>query len=159
MLSATLRCLLLRRPDVVIATPPQFFCGWAGVLTKWWYRLTRPFGKKPKFVLEIRDIWPESIGAVDAIGNPLVLRILEWMELRMYRAANHVVTVGPGYKRRLQERGVAEDKLSIVMNGVDRDLLEPRSQILSSCGVSWASGTNLSVATSGRLGWLVGWMC
>ena len=124
MLSATLRCLLLRRPDVVIATSPQFFCGWAGVLTKWWYRFTRPLGKKPKFVLEIRDIWPESIGAVDAIGNPLVMRILEWMELRMYQAANHVVTVGPGYKRRLIERGVPEEKLSIVMNGVDRDLLE-----------------------------------
>jgi glycosyltransferase involved in cell wall biosynthesis len=123
MMSATLRCLLLRRPDVVIATSPQFFCGWAGVLTKWWFRMSRPFGKRPKFVLEIRDIWPESIGAVDAIGNPLALRILEWMELRMYKAANHVVTVGPGYKRRLKERGVPEEKLSIVMNGVDRDLL------------------------------------
>ena len=130
----------------------------AGVLSKWWFRLSRPFGVKPKFVLEIRDIWPESIGAVDAIGNPLVLRILEWMELRM-AAANHIVTVEPGYKRRLKERGVPDEKLSIVMNGVDRDLLEASIQILSSCGVSWASGTNLSVATSGRSGWLVGWKC
>jgi len=124
MVSSTLRCLFLSRPDVLIATSPQFFCGWAGVLTKWWFRLSRPFGGKPKFVLEIRDLWPESIGAVDAIGNPHLLRILEWMELRMYKAANHIVTVGRGYKRRLKERGVPENKLSIVMNGVDRDLLE-----------------------------------
>ena len=32
MLTATLAGLCVRRPDVVIATSPQFFCGWAGVL-------------------------------------------------------------------------------------------------------------------------------
>ena len=46
----------LPRPDVVVATSPQFFCGWAGVLVS---RLRRA-----PFVLEIRDIWPESIEAV-----------------------------------------------------------------------------------------------
>lgn len=39
----------------------------------------------------------------------------------MYRAARRVVTVGPGYRRRLEERGVPERKLEIVMNGVDRE--------------------------------------
>ena len=32
MISATIAGLLAPRPDVVIATSPQFFCGWAGVL-------------------------------------------------------------------------------------------------------------------------------
>lgn len=123
MVSAFLRLLWLRRPDVLIATSPQFFCGWAGVLGKWWFRLTRPWSSDFRFVLEIRDIWPESIGAVDAMGNKQILRILEWLELRMYAAANHVVTVGQGYRSRLLERGVPEEKISIIMNGVDRDLL------------------------------------
>lgn len=124
MMSAFVSLLFVRRPDILIATSPQFFCGWAGVLGKWWFRCSRPWIRTPKFVLEIRDIWPESIGAVDAIGNKRVLSVLEWLELRMYAAANHIVTVGQGYRERLLERGVPEKKISIVMNGVDRDLLE-----------------------------------
>lgn len=124
MVSVTLRVMMMGRPDVTIATSPQFFCGWAGVLAKWWFRLSRPWSRKPKFILEIRDIWPESIGAVDAVANPMALRTLEKMELWMYAAANHVVTVGEGYKLRLLERAIPDAKLSIVMNGVDRDLLE-----------------------------------
>ncbi len=125
MVMAWLRVMLLARPDILIATSPQFFCGWAGVLGAWGMRVRNPFCRLAMpFVLEIRDIWPESIGAVDAMGNATVLRVLEWMELRMYAAADHVVTVGPGYKRRLRERGVPEEKISIVQNGMDRDLLE-----------------------------------
>ncbi|YCM42640.1 glycosyltransferase family 4 protein [Verrucomicrobiaceae bacterium 227] len=124
MVTATLRVMMMRKPDVLIATSPQFFCGWAGVLSKWWFRLTRPWSRKPRFFLEIRDLWPESIGAVGAVANRKVLGILEWMELRMYAAANHVVTVGEGYRLRLLERGVPEEDISIIMNGVDRDLLE-----------------------------------
>lgn len=124
MLSAFFRLIFLRRPEVLIATSPQFFCGWAGVLGKWWFRISRPWTRRPKFVLEIRDLWPESIGAVEAIANRRILRILEWLELRMYAAANRLVTVGPGYRDRLGERGVPHEKISIIMNGVDRDLLE-----------------------------------
>jgi glycosyltransferase involved in cell wall biosynthesis len=127
MIAATLRVVALRKPNVLIATSPQFFCGWAGVLSKWWFRLTRPWSLKPRFFLEIRDLWPESIGAVGAVASPKILRVLEWLELRMYAAANHVVTVGEGYRLRLLDRGVVEEKISIIMNGVDRDLLEVAS--------------------------------
>jgi glycosyltransferase involved in cell wall biosynthesis len=118
MLSATFFALFLPRPDVVISTSPQFFCGWAGILTGWLRRVPR--------ILEIRDIWPESIAAVEAIGNRRLLRFLEWLEVRMYRAARHIVTVGEGYRRRLLEKGVPAEKMSVVMNGVDRELFEPR---------------------------------
>jgi glycosyltransferase involved in cell wall biosynthesis len=124
MVSATLRALFLKRPDVLIATSPQFFCGWAGVLCRWGYRLRNPFSKRPRFFLEIRDIWPESIGAVGAMSEGRLFRLLEWLETHMYAAADHIVTVGDGYRRRLLERGVNAEKISIVMNGVDRDLLE-----------------------------------
>jgi glycosyltransferase involved in cell wall biosynthesis len=118
MLSAFAWALFRPRPDVMIATSPQFFCGWVGVLLRWFRRIP--------FVLEIRDIWPESIGAVDAISNKRVLHFLEWMERIMYRTAQHVVTVGDGYRRRLLERGVPAEKIDIVMNGVDTDLLSAR---------------------------------
>ena len=110
--------LLEPRPDVVIATSPQFFCGWAGVLAG---RLQR----RP-FLLEIRDLWPESIAAVDAMRSRTALRLLERLERGMYRAARHIVTVGDGYRARLIERGVEPHRISVVMNGVDRTRFFPR---------------------------------
>ncbi|NQZ97426.1 MAG: glycosyltransferase family 4 protein [Myxococcales bacterium] len=114
MLSAIAAGLFLRRPDVVIATSPQFFCGWAGV---WVSRL-----KRAPFILEIRDIWPESIATVGAMKNPALLRLLEWLERRMYAAATRIVTVGEGYRDELLDRGVAAADVDIVPNGVDRAL-------------------------------------
>jgi glycosyltransferase involved in cell wall biosynthesis len=117
MLMATLRALFLARPDVIVATSPQFFCGWAGVLTKWLRR--RPL------VLEIRDIWPESIKAVQAINRHLLYSWLEWLEIRMYHAADLIVTVGSGYRNQLLVRNVPARKLRVITNGVDKDMFEP----------------------------------
>jgi glycosyltransferase involved in cell wall biosynthesis len=116
--SALPAVLFARRPDVIIATSPQFFCGWTGVLYRWL--------RRAPFVLEIRDLWPESIEAVGALGSKPLLRFLEGMERTMYRTADHIVTVGEGYRGRLVQRGVPTEKISVVMNGVDLDRFEPR---------------------------------
>ena len=118
MFSAFIHCLFMKKPDVMIATSPQFFCGWAGVLLHWFRRFA--------FVLEIRDIWPESMSAVNAgLPGPL-LNVIGIMEKIMYRFARHIVTVGDGYVGKLIERGVPENKISVVMNGVDQSLFYPR---------------------------------
>lgn len=124
MVMSVLRCFFLEKPDVIIATSPQFFCGWSGVILKYWFKLTRPFSKKTPFILEIRDIWPESITTVGAMETGHVIRFLEKMELWMYAAADHIVTVGKGYQGRLEEKGIDSEKMSIVMNGVDKEVLE-----------------------------------
>ena len=77
MVTATLAGLRGPRPDVVIATSPQFFCGWAGVFVS---RLRR----RP-LVLEVRDLWPESIVAVGAMRDSRIIRSLEWLERRLAR--------------------------------------------------------------------------
>ena len=119
MWSAFLHGLFLPKPDIMIATSPQFFCGWAGVLLHWFRRFP--------FVLEIRDIWPESIASVDAKLPGFSLRVIYWMEKVMYRTAMHIVTVGEGYKQKLiQTKNVPENKLSIIMNGVDTEHYYPR---------------------------------
>ncbi|GIX05276.1 MAG: hypothetical protein KatS3mg114_1145 [Planctomycetaceae bacterium] len=104
--------------DVVVATSPQFFCGWAGV----WCKRLRGW----PLVLEIRDLWPESIVVVGAMKRNLVVRWLEWLERRMYAAADHIVTVGLGYRDQLLQRQVAAEKISVIPNGVDLEQFQPR---------------------------------
>jgi len=114
MLAGALAGLRVPRPELVIATSPQFFCGWAGVIVTALRRLP--------FVLEIRDLWPESIEAVGALRNRRLLRFLEWLERRMYAAASHLVTVGEGYRGKLIERGVDPADIDVIPNGVDLEL-------------------------------------
>lgn len=119
MHSAFIHGIFLPKPDIMIATSPQFFCGWAGVLLHWFRRFP--------FILEIRDIWPESIASVNAELPSGALKVILWMEKVMYRTADFIVTVGEGYRKKLiEERNVPEKKLAIVMNGVDTQHFYPQ---------------------------------
>jgi glycosyltransferase involved in cell wall biosynthesis len=112
--------LLERRPDVVVATSPQFFCaigGWALSVARW-----RPF------VFELRDLWPASIMAVGAMKTSPLMKALERIELFLYRRAAAIVPVTHSFRDDLVRRGIAADRIHVVVNGVDLDRYEPRSR-------------------------------
>lgn len=119
-LSALKASLRLPKPDVCIATSPQIFTGYAGV---WYKRL-----KKVPLIVEIRDIWPESMFAVGAKVPRLGIWGLEKIEAAMYRTCDRLVTVGEGYRVRLAEKGVPEAKMDVVMNGTDLAVYSPREK-------------------------------
>jgi glycosyltransferase involved in cell wall biosynthesis len=75
--------------------------------------------------LEIRDIWPESIQVVGAMKKSFLTLLLERVELFMYRSANHVVTVGKGYRDKLLERGVPAEGIDVITNGADLEFYCP----------------------------------
>jgi glycosyltransferase involved in cell wall biosynthesis len=118
MMMATVISLFERRPDVVVATSPQFFCAFAGWMVgvlKW-----RPF------VFELRDLWPASIMAVGAMEKSLIIRLLERVELFLYRRAACIISVTESFREDLVERGIPREKIEVVINGVDLDRYEPR---------------------------------
>src|SRR5437764_400890 len=79
--SAAVTSSFLERPDVVIATSPQLLVGLSG----WW--LSRL--KKVPFVLEVRDLWPESlVGAGVGNQNSLMYRSIGRIARSLYRAAD-----------------------------------------------------------------------
>ena len=110
--------LIRPKADVVIATSPQFFAGWAGL------PVARAHGAP--FVLEVRDIWPDSITAVGALEEGRIIHALERLEKALYDGADHIVAVGEGYRRNMLRKGVAPEKVSVVTNGVDAGLFTPR---------------------------------
>jgi glycosyltransferase involved in cell wall biosynthesis len=109
------------RPDLIVATSPQFLTAIAGY---WLSRLYRV-----PFVFEVRDLWPSSIVAVGAMpaGSPVV-KALEQIELFLYRAASHVVVVTESFVDEICARGIDRSKLSVITNGVDLDLFRPSSR-------------------------------
>jgi len=106
------------RPDVVIGTSPQLLSAAAAA------RLARSFGAP--FVFEVRDLWPESILAVEAMRENLVVRGLRALARRLYDRSDRIVTVGEGYRRGIHERyGTPLEKMDVVPNGIDRGLFRP----------------------------------
>lgn len=104
-----------------MATSPQFFCGWAGTLCAvlTWNH----------FLLEIRDIWPESITTVGAMKKGIAIRFLEVMEKWMYQSASWIVAVGEGYKQKVIARApTTSNRISVITNGVDLTLFHPEDK-------------------------------
>ncbi len=114
MLSASLALPRLQRPDVVVSTSPQFFCGLTGLIAKTMRRVP--------WVLEIRDLWPESIVTVGAMRKGLTVRLLERFEALAYRRADGIVSVTDSFVAHIVARGGAEGKIAVVKNGVDLSL-------------------------------------
>ncbi|MBL1215443.1 MAG: glycosyltransferase family 4 protein [Ignavibacteriae bacterium] len=100
--------------DVVIATTPQFFCGLAG-------KYISKIKRKP-FILELRDLWPESIIAVGAIKNKTIIKILENIELNLYKSAKKIISVTRSFKENLVSRGIEKSKIEVMFNGVSFDV-------------------------------------
>lgn len=109
--AAVCRALRLGSFDIAIGTSPQFFCAAATAL---YGRLRRT-----PWVFELRDLWPESIHAVGAMkGKTWALRLLESLEMKLYRESAAVVCVTEGFVRELASRGIPAEKLHFVPNGV-----------------------------------------
>lgn len=111
MVGATVASLAGPKPDVVIATSPQFFTALAGIAVG--------ALRRTPWVLEIRDLWPESIVAVGAMRNRHVIRALEGLAGALYDRADLLVPVTDAFRRHLLEHGVPDDRILVVTNGID----------------------------------------
>lgn len=120
MVSGTLAALFVRKADIVVGTSPQFFTVCAA-------RVVSGLKRVP-FIFELRDIWPESIKAVGAMKDGFALRMLEKIELYLYRKADAIVCVTHSFKETLAARGVDPAKISVVLNGVDLSRFAPREK-------------------------------
>ncbi len=120
LFTGTIAGLFQPRPDIVIATSPQFFAAVAG-----W--LVAELKNRP-FVFELGDLWPSSISAVGAMKKGVILYLLEKFELFLYRRASSVAALTSSFKKNLVGRHISSDKIHVVMNGVDLDRYEPKSR-------------------------------
>jgi colanic acid biosynthesis glycosyl transferase WcaI len=127
--ASTVGAAMVGRPDVLIATSPQFLTAVAGRWLAWILRVP--------FVLEIRDLWPRSIvevGAMKAGSAPI--RLLEAMEKFLYRHADHIVPVTDSFVDEIAAHGGDRAAMSVITNGVDLELFQPRSRDESRAGLN-----------------------
>jgi glycosyltransferase involved in cell wall biosynthesis len=117
MMTGAVAALFVRKVDVVVGTSPQFFTACAAWMVGGL--------KRVPWVFELRDIWPESIKAVGAMQDSLVINVLERIELFLYRHARRIVAVTHAFKDSLIRRGIDGRKIDVITNGVDLSNFSP----------------------------------
>ena len=118
MIMTVLVAPFLPKSDVVISTSPQFFNGLSG------YFVSRI--KRCPWLLEIRDLWPESIVALGVIKSPKLIATLESVERFIYLKADFIVPVTNAFKTHILARGGRADRIEVIPNGVDLDFFSER---------------------------------
>lgn len=116
MASAVLQSTRFPEFDVILATSPPLFVPLAGYLIS-------KISARP-WVFELRDLWPASIKAVSPI-NERLLRLIEKLEIFLYRKADRIIALTDSFKDDLVSRGITASKVEVVENGVDETFFDP----------------------------------
>ena len=87
------------------------------------------------FVLHIQDLWPDSLLSTGMFNNKLGLKMVNGWCNFVYKRAAKIVTITPGMKQRLIERGVPENKIDVIYNWCDDSQIcraEPNEELAKS---------------------------
>jgi glycosyltransferase involved in cell wall biosynthesis len=79
----------------------------------------RLFKPRKKFVMEIRDLWPELPKAMGVVRNPLALLALSTLERVSYTAMHGGVALSPGIADAMRRRSAKNKPITMVPNGCD----------------------------------------
>lgn len=103
--------------DILFATSTPLTAGIPGIFMKW-------FGKRKKFVFEVRDLWPELPKAL-GMKNPLLLWGMSVLEKLSYRKADACIGLSPGICEGIAKRSEKNKNIALIPNGCDLDLFQP----------------------------------
>lgn len=85
--------------------------------------------RRTPVVLDINDLWPDSIHASGMLRSRLLLGLVGMICQWTYSRASRVVVVTPGFRRRLIERGVPAAKIDLIYNWCDEQALRSPGRI------------------------------
>lgn len=104
-----------KRTDFVYAYHPPLTVGLSAVLLK--------LIKKIPVVLDIQDMWPDTLRATNMINNRFILKIISSICIFIYKKVDHIVVLSSGFKEKLEQRGVPNAKIDIIHNWANEDSL------------------------------------
>ena len=122
---------LVKKPDVIYIYnlitlgPPAFL-------------LRFLFGSK--VIIDVQDLWPESVTNSQMLGNMAALNVLSAICGWIYRRADYLVVLSPGFKKELIKRGVAPVKIGVIYNWCDECGMKQSSPSQPSGAASDVSG-------------------
>lgn len=121
-----------QRPDYLfVESPPPLLS-----IPAWLFSL----GWRKPIILNIADLWPDSIKELGLLKSGFILKFAELLEHWSYRQATYINAVTEGIRHTLiQDKGVAASQVLFLPNGVDIELFKPSApdtQLLQELGIA-----------------------
>lgn len=127
-----------RRKDeydyIYVSTPPIFI-----VLSAWIGRILL----KSKMVLEVRDLWPDSLTGVKSFDKKWILSLFRYLEKKMYQTADFIVINSKGFESHIQEKLKKQKEIIYLPNGA-RELELEKNQKNEEFRVIYAGNLGLA---------------
>jgi glycosyltransferase involved in cell wall biosynthesis len=111
MLISSIYVIKLQKRDLVFATSTPLTIGVPALVAKFIHRIP--------LVFEVRDLWPDVPIAMGFIRNPLLVNLLRWFEMLIYRQSAKIVALSDGMKVEILNKGVDPGKVVVVQNACD----------------------------------------
>jgi colanic acid biosynthesis glycosyl transferase WcaI len=112
MISAFSYLLLgAHKADLIYVYHPPMTVGVAGALAGLF--------RRTPFVIDIQDMWPDTLAATGMVRNALVLSWVGQLCRWVYGRAAHIVVLSPGFATLLGNRGVPREKVTVIYNWAD----------------------------------------
>lgn len=141
---ATQAAMKVKEVDMVYATSTPLTVGAIALI------LRRVRGWR--YVFEVRDLWPEFPIQIGAVRNPVLIKMLRWLERRIYQKAEHIVALSPGMKEGVIKAGTPAEKVSMIPNMSKPDQFWPREKNEEVAGQFGIDTTKFNVIHFGSMG-------
>jgi colanic acid biosynthesis glycosyl transferase WcaI len=109
---------LVRKPDLIYVYHPPTTSGIAALLM----RALR--GRIP-ILYHVQDLWPEAVASSGMVRGRGMLRLLTRLSRFMYRRAERILTISPGFKAAIARHGVDPARIDVLYNWTDEAEAQP----------------------------------
>ena len=112
--------LFIKKTKAMLVYSPPLTLG----LTSWMISAIRGI----PFILNVQDLFPQSVIDLDILKNKFLNKIFEAMEKFIYKRASFITVHSSGNKEHMIMKGVDTEKILVVHNWADTEFLKPGSK-------------------------------
>lgn len=142
--AAFLGMLLTSKCDVIWAYNPPL----TTIVSGFWLSLV----KRSPYVIEIQDMWPETLASTGMFSNKTGLKIIGRIAKFLYRFSSGITVISNGFKDNLVAKGVPSEKVHVLPNWTaNEDIYIPQSKDLS-LSEQYGLSNKFNVIIAGNLG-------
>lgn len=100
-----------KKYDYILVSTPPIFIVFSAFIAKFL------FMKKTKIILEVRDLWPDSLIGVKIFDYPIIIRFFRYLEKKMYQNADYIIINSIGFREHIERKLKYPKKIIYIPNG------------------------------------------
>lgn len=95
--------------DTIFVSSPPIFVGFVGLIAKFRY--------KTKLILDIRDLWPESLKGVGVFNSSLIISFFSFLEKHLYKQSDQIIVNSLEFKSYIIKKSdISPNKIGFMPN-------------------------------------------